>query len=146
VETFLQRGLVNTIDWSWIRNAALEHLVWWAEGGEAPPSFPPVDASPTGGILADDAGNATGGIRLPDLEVPTARHSGSNDLNPLAALSGQSIPFTPEQIDARYQSALAYLRQWDAAVNRVREQGLVLDADLDMLRRRGREIAAEFWP
>ena len=146
VGTFLQRGVVNTIDWSWVRNAALEHLVRWAQGGQAPPSFRPVDASPAGGIHTDDAGNATGGIRLPDLEVPTARHSGTNDMNPLAALSGQSIPFTPEQIDARYPSADDYLQQWDAAVDRVREQGLVLDADLDMLQRRGRKIAAELWP
>jgi hypothetical protein len=78
--------------------------------------------------------------------VPTARHSGTNDMNPLAALSGQSIPFTPEQIEARYPSAEAYLRQWDAAVDRVREQGLVLDDDLDILRRRGRKTAAELWP
>jgi hypothetical protein len=49
-----------------------------------PPSFPPVDASLTGSIHVDGDGNATGGIRLPDLEVPTARHSGTNDLNPLA--------------------------------------------------------------
>jgi hypothetical protein len=27
VGTFLQRGVVNTLDWSWVRNAALEHLV-----------------------------------------------------------------------------------------------------------------------
>ena len=146
VGTFLQRGVVNTLDWNWVRNAALEHLVRWAKGGEAPPLFRPVDASLAGGIHADDAGNATGGIRLPDLEVPTARHSGTNDVNPLAALSGQSIPFTPEQIEARYPSAEAYLRQWDAAVDRVREQGLVLDADLETLRRRGRKTAAELWP
>jgi hypothetical protein len=146
VGAFLQRGVVNTVDWSWVRNAALEHLVRWADGGEAPPSFPPVDASPGGGIHADDVGNATGGIRLPELEVPTARHSGTNDVNPLAALSGQSIPFTLEQIEARYQRAEAYLQQWDAAVDRVRGQGLVLGAGLEMLRRRGRQTAAELWP
>jgi hypothetical protein len=146
VGTFLQREVANTIDWSWVRNAALEHLVEWAEGGKPPPSFPPVDASLPGGIHADDAGNATGGIRLPDLEVPTARHSGTNDVNPLAALSGQSTPFTAEQIEARYPSAEAYLRQWDAAVDRAREQGLVLDADLDLLLHRGRKIADELWP
>jgi hypothetical protein len=67
-------------------------------------------------------------------------------MNPLAALSGQSIPFTPEQIDARYQSAEAYLRQRDAAVDRVRDQGLVLNADLETLRQRGRQTAAELWP
>jgi hypothetical protein len=79
-------------------------------------------------------------------EVPTARHSGTNDVNPLAALSGRSIPFTAEQIHARYPSADAYLHEWDAAVDRVREQGLVLDPDLDLLRHRGSKIADELWP
>ena len=97
VGTFLQRGVVNTLDWSWMRNAALEHLVRWAKGGEAPPSFPPVDASLAGGIHADDAGNATGGIRLPDLEVPTARHSGTNDMNPLARCPARASRSRPSR-------------------------------------------------
>lgn len=64
-----------------------------------------------------------GGIRLPDLEVPTARHSGTIDRNPLAALLGQSTP-------------LAGLRA----------EGLLLDEHADALRQRGRTIAVERWP
>ena len=136
---------VNTIDWTWVRNAALEHLVRWAGGGAPPPTFALIDASLADGIGHDEYGNATGGIRVPDLEAPTATHSGTRPGNPIAALVGQSTPFMPEQIAARYRDADDYLRQWDAAVERAREQGLVLDGDLEPLRQRARTIRAQLW-
>lgn len=135
----------NSIDWSWIRNAALEHLVSWAGAGTPPPSFPLIEASLDAGIHHDETGNAIGGIRVPELQAPTAAHSGSRPGNPLAALVGQSIPYTPARIASRYPDAGAYLREWDAAVDRARGQGLLLDADLGELRQRGRNAAADLW-
>jgi hypothetical protein len=44
-----------------------------------------------------------------------------------------------------YPDADAYLRAWDAAVDRAREQGLVLDTDLASLRERARKIAADLF-
>jgi Alpha/beta hydrolase domain len=135
----------NTIDWRWVSDAALEHLVRWAGAGTPPPSFPPVDASLDAGLHHDGTGNATGGIRVPELEAPTATYSGTRPGDPLAALVGQSIPYTSSQIAARYPDAGAYVREWDAAVDRARGQGLVLDADLEEPRRRGRRAAAGLW-
>jgi hypothetical protein len=142
---FLQREVANRIDWSWVRNAALEYMVRWSDGGAPPPSFPPIDASAQTGIHVDADGNATGGIRLPELEVPTARHSGTNSVSPLAALTGESVPFDTSEIHRRYASAADYLEKWDAAVDRAREQGLLLDADVDTVRRCGRDLADELW-
>jgi Alpha/beta hydrolase domain len=135
----------NSVDWTWVRDAALEHLVRWAGGGTPPPSLPPVDASADGGIHRDQTGNATGGIRVPELEAPTAVHSGTRPGNPLAALIGQSTPYTSAQIASRYPDAETYVREWDAAVDRARGQGLVLDADLEALHQRGRKAAAELF-
>jgi len=42
-----------------------------------------------------------------------------------------------------YPDADAYLRQWDAAVDRIVAVGGVLADDADALRERGREIAAQ---
>jgi Alpha/beta hydrolase domain len=136
----------NTIDWRWVRNAALEHLARWAGGGAPPPSFPLIDASLDAGIHRDETGNATGGIRVPELAAPTAAHSGSRPGNPLAALVGQSVPYPPEVLAVRYPDAGAYLREWDAAVDRARGAGLLLDTDLAELRQRGRTVAAGLWP
>jgi hypothetical protein len=88
---------------------------------------------------------ATGGIRVPELEAPVAVHSGSRPGNPLAALIGQTVPYPPARLAARYPDAEAYLRAWDAAVDRAREQGLLLGTDLEELRQRGRKIAAGLW-
>ena len=136
----------NTIDWRWVRNAALEHLVRWAAcGGAPPPSFPPVDASLEAGIHRDESGNATGGIRVPEVEAPVAAYSGSRPGNPLAALIGQTVPYPAERLGSLYRSADAYLGAWDAAVDRARGRGLVLDTDLAALRERGRKIAADLF-
>jgi len=135
----------NTIGWRWVSDAAIEHLVRWAGAGTPPPSFPLVDASLDAGIHHDESGNATGGIRVPELEAPTATHSGTRPGDPLAALIGQSIPYTSSQIAARYPDARTYVREWDAAVDRARGQGLLLDADLEELRQRGRKTAAHLW-
>jgi len=104
-----------------------------------------IDASLDAGIHRDETGNATGGIRVPELEAPVATHSGSRPGNPLAALIGQSVPYPPARLAARYPDADAYLRDWDAAVDRARDQGLLLDTDLEELRQRGREVAAGRW-
>ena len=142
---FLQTDVVNTVDWGYVRDAALDHLVGWAGGGPPPPTFPPIDATLDDGIDRDELGNARGGIRLPELLAPTAVHLGTNPINLLAALSGQSTPFSEERLASLYAGADAYLLAWDAAVAQVREQGLVLDADLEALHSRGRRIAAELW-
>lgn len=143
--TFLQNDTVNNVDWSYVRNAAQEHLVTWAAGGTAPPSFPPIDATIDDGIHLDAHGNATGGIRLPELQAPTGKHSGTNAINPLAALSGESTPFPDAELAILYADADAYLKMWDAAVDQTRADGLVLDRDVDALHARGRAIAAERW-
>ncbi len=135
----------NTIDWTWVRNAALDHLARWADAGTPPPSFPLIEASLDAGIHHDDTGNAAGGIRVPELEAPTAVHSGTRPGNPLEALIGQTVPYPPGQLAARYAGAASYLREWDAAVDRARGRGLVLDADLEGLRQRGRKTAADLW-
>jgi hypothetical protein len=139
--TSLQHDAVNNIDWGYVYNAALEHLVAWAEGGAPPPSFPPIDVE-DGVIVTDEIGNATGGIRLPDLAVPTAAHSGTNAGGLPAALAGQSTPLTDEQLSALYLDADAFLKKWNDAVDAIRAQGLILEADLDAVRARGTSIAA----
>ncbi|MFI7386307.1 alpha/beta hydrolase domain-containing protein [Streptomyces sp. NPDC049813] len=57
----------------WAMNTALRHLSGWARGGARPPGGQPLST-----VLRDPAtGLATGGIRLPDVTVPTRTLSGS---------------------------------------------------------------------
>jgi hypothetical protein len=144
IATAMQLDAVNDIDWGYVRNAGLKHLVAWADGGPPPPSFPPITVE-HGAIVTDEIGNATGGIRPPDLAAPTAVHSGTNDCGIPAALTGRSTPLTSEQLSALYLDTNAYLNAWNDAVDAARIQGLILESDLDALRARGSTIAAALW-
>jgi len=137
----------NLVDWSCVRNAALEQVVAWASGGPPPRSFPPIEVDDSGqpAIRRDEHGNALGGIRLPELVVPTAAHSGTNMGNPLAALAGQSTPLSEDQLAALYPDRASYLRQWDAAVQELVALELVREDDVDAVVTRGRNIADDLW-
>lgn len=57
----------------WAMNAALRHLAGWADGGQRPPGGAPLST-----VLRDPAtGLATGGVRLPDVTVPTRTLTGT---------------------------------------------------------------------
>ncbi|MCO5974315.1 alpha/beta hydrolase domain-containing protein [Actinoallomurus soli] len=56
-------------------NAALRHLADWAQGGAPPPSGPALNAD----VRDPSTGLATGGIRLPDVAVPTRTLTGLRD-------------------------------------------------------------------
>ncbi|MEU3510452.1 alpha/beta hydrolase domain-containing protein [Streptomyces longwoodensis] len=59
----------------WAMNTALRHLAGWARGGPRPPSGQPLST-----VLRDPAtGLATGGVRLPDVTVPTRTLTGARD-------------------------------------------------------------------
>jgi len=137
----------NAVDWSYVLYAGLQRLTEWVESGTPPGSLPRLAVADDGHPIARDAdGNAVGGIRLPDLVAPTGVHLGTNAGNPLAALTGQTTPFTSEQLAAHYAGADNYLRRWDAAVDELARQGLVLADDADEACRAARSAAASLWP
>jgi hypothetical protein len=135
----------NRVDWSYVRDAAFEQLVAWVREGTHPPSIPPIEVTPDRVIVRDEHGNARGGIRLPDVEAPTGAQWGTNDGDLGAMMYGRSTPLDDEQLAALYGGADDYLRAWDAAVERLHAQGLVLDEAVESVRARGRAIAAGRW-
>lgn len=132
----------NQVVWDYLNDAALRHLVRWVDGGTPPPSFPPIamGPGPTYEIARDEWGNATGGMRLPEVEAPLGTHLGG-DGNQALGLLGESIPFTPEQVKARWSGRDEYLAAWDAAVEGLLASGLDLEEQAPALRERGRRVA-----
>lgn len=72
----------NWLSYRPVYDASIRHLHRWIADGVEPPRMPRVDVVPGAGetaaaarpqVARDDHGNAVGGIRLPDVEVPTAR-------------------------------------------------------------------------
>jgi hypothetical protein len=109
-------------------DAAISHVDRWIAGGPPPPAMPPIEVA-TGdvpAIVRDVHGNAVGGVRLPELEVPVARYLGLNEGDPLFALMGQTVPFGPEKLRQLYPTHSDYVRKVRDAAARARQAGVIL--------------------
>jgi len=105
-------------------DAALRHVDRWAGGGAPPPSQAPMEITDAGRIVRDEFGNAKGGVRLPELEVPTAIYAWQDDR--AAMLSGKTAPFTPERLRSLYASHDAYVAKVAAAAKAAEAAGVIL--------------------
>ena len=137
----------NEVRWQYIRDAALQQLVDWIRTSRPPPSIAPIEIDTAWplAVRRDRHGNALGGVRLPELEAPIATHLGTrtDTTNWLAALAGQTIPLSRDDLLCSTPDLAAYLSAWDSAVDRLAGLGLLLDDDVAMVRARGRSIAIE---
>jgi hypothetical protein len=83
-----------------VRSAAFHHLHRWLTDGTPAPSFPRLEM---GGdppvVYRDERGNGLGGIRLPDMVVPTATNKG-DAIDGTRSLTGSHQPFSPETLRA----------------------------------------------
>ncbi len=124
----------NECSWGPAHEAALAHLQRWMTDRVAPPSLPRVEvAGEPLRVVRDELGNGLGGVRMPYLEVPTAAHRGESlDDNP--DLSGESVPFTAEQLHVLYPDHDTYVGRFDAAVQQAVDAGYVLPRDAARLR------------
>ncbi|MCY4130087.1 MAG: alpha/beta hydrolase domain-containing protein [Gammaproteobacteria bacterium] len=130
----------NWLSYSPVYNAAIRHLHVWIKDGIAPPMMPRIEVNPDSQIpevVRDAQGNALGGIRLPDLEVPSAAHSGFGIRQAgtrFGFLYGRADDFDDEQLSSLYPDSATYVTAWNEAMNRSIEQGMVLVEDATPLR------------
>ena len=120
----------NSIDIQPFRDAALHWMRRWIEEGVPPPAQPRIEVEQAGNgiphrIVRDAFGIALGGIRLPEVAVPTAVHTGFNTPD-WAFLRGSSQPLTSEQLAALYDGRDDYLRQFRAAADAAVAAGILL--------------------
>ena len=138
----------NWLAYTPVYEAAIRHLHRWIRDGVEPPSMPRVemkagDERPE--VVRDEHGNGVGGIRLPDLEAPTASHSGfgtQREGTRFGFLYGAATDFDSEQLAALYPESKHYLDAWNAALDRVVEQGMILPEDAPAMRERAAAWAA----
>ncbi|HEY6685496.1 MAG TPA: alpha/beta hydrolase domain-containing protein [Propionibacteriaceae bacterium] len=137
----------NLLSYTPAYRAAFRHFHIWLEGGPPPPpqariEFESADP-PT--IRRDQYGNALGGVRLPDIAVPTGEHRGRND-DMLQWLFGYSRPFTAAELHQLYPSREAYLGQWHAALDRGVADGFILSEDAPAMKAIADETANTIFP
>ncbi|EHB55770.1 hypothetical protein MycrhDRAFT_2964 [Mycolicibacterium rhodesiae JS60] len=117
----------------YVLQAAVAGLHDWVRTGRPAPSAPPIDltdADPPE-IVVDANGVATGGLRTPWVDVPTARTSGASaGDNVLLAIFGSGEPFDAETLARLYPSGRTeYLARFAAALDQAIGAGFVLAAD-----------------
>jgi hypothetical protein len=131
-----------------IHDAAVRRLYEWTSGGPPAPYQPRVevaDGRPPQ-IRRDELGNAIGGIRLPELVVPTAEHRGMSFGTGRAPLFGASRPFSPERLTEMYPTRKDFVERWRRAVDALVDSGALLGEDAPEMRSRGDTVALPIDP
>ena len=122
-------------------------LLLWVVSGITPPQSDEIQLSnPTAvpaAIVRDQFGNALGGIRLPELEVPTATIDGrinSPAVPPppggqnFCFLFGGTVPFSDSTLDTLYRNHGAFVSRFNRAVGAIVQQGFWLEPEGDQAR------------
>lgn len=115
----------SEVMWQPTADAALDHVHRWIHGGSPPPLQPRIEISEGSKpeIVRDSYGNAMGGARLPELEVPIASYSGTG--RGPALLYGTTTPLPQETLRKLYSSPEAYADQIAAAAASAERSGLI---------------------
>jgi len=104
----------------------LDYMYNWLAEGEAPPMADRIafegDAEDSP-IVLDEFGNATGGVRSPQVEVPWETFSTPNDGGFVCTLMGVAEPLSEEQLASLYDSPGDYAKQLTDATLRLIEEG-----------------------
>lgn len=114
----------NVGDWAYIFESVLVQLKNWIEDGTAPLHMDAMEVkNMLLGYKEDEHGNVLGGVRLPELEVPTAQYF-ANTL--ITGLIGYKIPFAQAELKELYPTHQDYVDKVTAAALAAEEAGIIL--------------------
>jgi len=134
-------GKINDGPQTWVVRRAFRALDQWVRGGDAPPKAEPLDIVGGTSIARDADGNATGGIRTPQVDVPTSVLSGEFDPSRtsdpakgfICQLFGSSTPFDAAKLRSRFPTHQDYVDQVKMAAQRTADIGFILPEDQTMI-------------
>jgi len=109
--------------------ASYDHLVRWAGRGVLPPSAPVLELAADGAKVRDELGLAVGGIRLSQVEVPTALNTGDNAGETFCFLFGTHVPFDKDLLGRLYPARGRYVSAVAEQDGRNVRAGYLLPAD-----------------
>jgi hypothetical protein len=132
---------------AFLYNAMWENMELQVRFGIEPPQGDLIATGP-GGIARDAFGNALGGIRLPQMDVPIATYVPSNNPNPLlppfpppldqlgnliCRLSGAVFPFDAATLSGLYANHGSYVRQIVKETIQLKKDRFLLDEEAETL-------------
>ena len=127
---------INTGPAHWVLNAAVYSLNRWVTKGVEPPIAPRLETATIAPVVytLDANGNAKGGIRTPQVDVPIAAlggttNSGAGPLGRFCVLFGTTVPFTSPQLAALYKSHDDFVAKWKQSVDSAVKAGFILKPD-----------------
>jgi hypothetical protein len=143
------RAPVNAAPHHAFVKAGLRALTRWVRDGVAPPQSPAIELSDPAAadpIVRDSYGNAKGGVRLPEVEAPTATIDGTrNDVAKAAPgaqnfcfLFGRTVPFDKAKLASLYPSHDAFVKRFTAAVDALEKSGYLLQPEAEEARQAAR--------
>jgi len=139
---------VNSAPHHAVVKAALSALTRWVLDGTVPPQSPAIelgDPAAPDPIVRDKFGNAKGGIRLPQVEVPTATvdggaNTGAQETAPGAMrnfcfLFGRTKVFDAATLKSLYPTHDAFVKQYSVAIDALVTQGYLLRPEAEAARK-----------
>ncbi len=119
----------SRVMWEPSSDAALQHMVGWMMRGTQPPRAEFIEIEMADGrpqVVRDEYGNARGGVRLPEMEVPTARYTAAiQGLNATAGLRGSTEPFSAERLRELYPTRADYVASVTEATHAAEAGGYI---------------------
>lgn len=128
---------INAGPQHWVLKAALAALDRWVRDDTAPPTAPRIELTATTPpqVARDARGNALGGIRTPQLDVPLATFSGEGQTgSTFCALFGTTVPFDEATLAALYPTRQDYVDAFHAATDAAVAAGFILPADAALMK------------
>ena len=123
-------GPVNSGQQVFVLRAGLRHLLEWVAGGARPPAAPPVEIDDDE-VIADELGNARGGVRTPAVEAPVEQLTGvpHPEAQPLCMLLGRTVELDEQLLRRRWRDRDHYLGAYREATDRLVAEGFLLAED-----------------
>lgn len=130
--------------------AAVDNLRHWVLDGTPPPHAEPLERT-SEGLVRDEVGNALGGLRVAEYEVPLARYGRytgdekpgcrADNLYPSVFLVREPLP--KEELVRRYGTPERYVKLYDAQIDLLIAKRLLLPEDGLRLKAKTRERLAD---
>lgn len=114
--------------------AALHSLDLWLRDGTEPSRGALLATDAEGKPMRDEHGNSLGGVRSPDVDVPTKTLSGdpapnAGSGNFFCAIFGSTTPFTPDELMKLYPTHDDYVMKVKEAASKARKAGFLLEPE-----------------
>ncbi len=123
----------NPIRVGFVQSALLEALVDWIDAGAEPPASRFLEVN-GGNLVLDADGNAVGGVRPPQIEVPLGTYLEYNSGPGFCFLFGGFIPFDGQTLASRYRNHGKYVSKMARAIKDSEQEGFLLREDAATLR------------